>query len=90
MSDDVIRPRCYDCLTEDVSVKLIDEMGFEHWFCAADWAAEQEFSARVREALGLCLEDMERSVAELAQLSRESLQAAQNPAVKAGAPASGL
>ena len=41
--------RCYDCLTEDVSVRLIDEMGFEHWFCAEDWAAEQEFSDRVRE-----------------------------------------
>ena len=43
--------RCYDCLTEDVSVRLIDEMGFEHWFCAEDWAAEQEFSDRVRELL---------------------------------------
>jgi hypothetical protein len=43
--------RCYDCLTEDVSVKVIDQMGFEHWFCAEDWAAEQEFSDRVRELL---------------------------------------
>ena len=43
--------RCYDCLTEDVSVKVIDEMGFEHWFCAEDWTAEQEFSDKVREML---------------------------------------
>jgi hypothetical protein len=47
VSDDVIRPRCYDCLTEDVSVKLIDEMGFEHWFCAEDWAGWQEVNDKV-------------------------------------------
>jgi hypothetical protein len=37
-----LRPLCFDCLSEDVAVKVIDPMGFEHWFCAEDWAAEQE------------------------------------------------
>lgn len=36
-------PRCYDCLTEDVTVKLIDQHGFEHWFCAEDWADHEQF-----------------------------------------------
>jgi len=40
-------PRCYDCLTEDVAVKVIGPYGFEHWFCAVDWAAEQEFHEKV-------------------------------------------
>jgi prophage antirepressor-like protein len=41
------RPCCYDCLTEDVAVKVIDLCGFEHWFCAEDWAVEQEFHEKV-------------------------------------------
>lgn len=45
-------PRCYDCLSEDVAVKVIDELGFEYWFCAEDWAAEQEFGERLRKLLG--------------------------------------
>ena len=40
-------PRCYDCLSEDVAVKVIDLCGFEHWFCAEDWAAEQELHEKV-------------------------------------------
>ncbi len=40
-------PRCYDCLTEDVAVKVIGPYGFEHWFCAADWAEEQELHEKV-------------------------------------------
>jgi hypothetical protein len=44
---DPVKPRCYDCLTEDVAVKVIDTCGFEHWFCAADWASQQEFHERV-------------------------------------------
>jgi hypothetical protein len=40
-------PRCYDCLTEDVTVKVIDEHGFEHWFCTEDWAAEQDLHERI-------------------------------------------
>jgi prophage antirepressor-like protein len=45
-------PRCYDCPTEDVAVKVIDTCGFEHWFCAEDWAAEQEFNEKVMAMLG--------------------------------------
>jgi hypothetical protein len=45
-------PRCYDCLTEDVAVKVTDEFGFEHWFCAEDWAAEQELSEKIMTMLG--------------------------------------
>lgn len=45
-------PRCYDCLSEDVTVKVTDTSGFDHWFCAADWAAEQEFGGKVMELLG--------------------------------------
>jgi hypothetical protein len=41
-------PRCYDCLSEDVTVKVIDDQGFEHWFCAADWAAEQELHEKIQ------------------------------------------
>jgi hypothetical protein len=44
-------PLCYDCLTEDVAVKVTDELGFDHWFCAEDWAAQQEFSERIRAML---------------------------------------
>ena len=36
-------PKCVDCFSEDVSVKVIDQLGFEHWFCAEDWAAWQRF-----------------------------------------------
>lgn len=39
--------RCYDCLSEDVTVKVIDQYGCEHWFCATGWAAEQELHERV-------------------------------------------
>jgi hypothetical protein len=42
-----VKPRCYDCLSEDVAVKVIDDLGFEHWFCAADWAHWEEFRRRV-------------------------------------------
>lgn len=42
-----VKPRCYDCLTEDVAVKAITPEGFELWFCAADWAAEQELHEKI-------------------------------------------
>ena len=42
-----MRPLCYDCLSEDVAVKVIDLAGCEHWFCAEDWAAEQAFHERL-------------------------------------------
>ena len=46
-----MKPRCYDCLSEDVAVELIDEHGCKHWFCAKDWAANQEFGKRLAELL---------------------------------------
>lgn len=47
-----MKPRCYDCLSEDVAVKVIDYEGFEHWFCAEDWAAQQEISKQLMKMLG--------------------------------------
>jgi len=44
-------PLCYDCLSEDVTVKVTDDMGFDHWFCAEDWAAQQEFGEKIRAML---------------------------------------
>ncbi len=44
-------PCCYVCLTGDVAVKVTDEFGFEHWFCAEDWAAQQELSEKIRAML---------------------------------------
>jgi prophage antirepressor-like protein len=45
------KPCCYDCLTEDVAVKVIDRCGFEHWFCAEDWAAWQELHGEIQKML---------------------------------------
>jgi prophage antirepressor-like protein len=47
-----VKPRCYDCLSEDVAVRVIDDLGFEHWFCAEDWAAVQELHEKVMATLG--------------------------------------
>ena len=52
------RPCCYDCLSGDVVVRVIDQLGFEHWFCAADWASRQEF----RERIMALLEDAARTL----------------------------
>jgi len=41
------KPCCHDCLTEDVAVKVIDTCGFAHWFCAEDWAAQQELGEKI-------------------------------------------
>jgi len=46
-----VKPCCYDCLSGDVAVKVIDSLGFEHWFCAADWAARQEFHEKLMKLL---------------------------------------
>jgi hypothetical protein len=46
-----MKPRCYDCLSEDVTVKLVDDQGFEHWFCADDWAAWEKFREKVTDVL---------------------------------------
>ena len=40
-------PLCHDCLTEDVAVKVTDEHGSEHWFCAADWEASQQLHEKI-------------------------------------------
>lgn len=42
---------CFDCLSGDVTVKLIDECGHEFYFCAVDWAAQQEFRERLMSML---------------------------------------
>ena len=44
-------PLCYDCLSEDVTVKVTGQFGFDHWFCAADWAAEEACSEWVANLL---------------------------------------
>ena len=48
----MFKPACRDCLSGDVAVKLADEHGFEHWFCAEDWAASQAFGEAVMKLLG--------------------------------------
>ena len=42
-----VKPRCYDCLSYDVAVKLIDPCGFEIWLCAEDWAAAQALHDKI-------------------------------------------
>jgi hypothetical protein len=46
-----VKPRCYDCLTEDVAVRVTDQCGFEHWFCAGCWADEQELHDKIMDML---------------------------------------
>jgi hypothetical protein len=46
-----VKPRCYDCLTEDVAVKLIDPAGFEHWFCAPCWEGWERFNQKLMDML---------------------------------------
>lgn len=54
-----MKPLCYDCLSEDVTVKVILPSGIERYLCAEDWAAHQEFGERLASLL-------ERAVADLA------------------------
>jgi hypothetical protein len=42
-----VKPRCLGCLSEEVAVRVTDEFGFEHWFCAADWAANEQFHEKM-------------------------------------------
>ena len=49
---DVVKPVCHDCLSGDVAVKLIDQFGFEHYFCAECDAGWQEFRERLAALLG--------------------------------------
>jgi len=55
---DPVKPCCYDCLTGDVAVKVTDAFGFDHWFCAEHWAAEQEFYERVMAMLAHATEQL--------------------------------
>lgn len=57
-------PRCYDCLSEDVAVKVIDQFGFEHWFCAKDWAAEQQFHEKIMTMLDDALTTLAEQAAD--------------------------
>lgn len=71
---DSTKPCCYDCLSGDVTVKVIDLLGFEHWFCAEDWAAHQELQERI----GAILEDAMRN---LERAARETPEKPGNPLV---------
>lgn len=42
-----MKPVCFDCQSEDVAVKVIDQYGFEHWFCAECDAGWREFRERL-------------------------------------------
>ena len=53
-------PRCYDCLTEDVAVKVTGPYGFDDWFCAEDWAAQQELSEKIRAMLSDAAQALEQ------------------------------
>ena len=52
MSTTTQPPRCADCLSEDVTVKVTDDHGDEHWFCAADWEAMQRLHEKMMTMLG--------------------------------------
>jgi hypothetical protein len=56
-----VKPCCYDCLSGDVAVKVIDDLGFEHWFCAADWASQQELREKVMKLLADAADRLEAS-----------------------------
>jgi hypothetical protein len=47
-----VKPRCFDCLTENVTVKVTDPLGFETWFCAEDWASWQALHDKITAMLG--------------------------------------
>jgi hypothetical protein len=51
-----MKPRCYDCLTEDVAVQLIDPAGFEHWFCAPCWEGWERFNQKLMDMLASAIE----------------------------------
>ncbi len=52
-------PCCYVCLTGDVAVRVTDELGFEHWFCAEDWAYRQELYEKIMTMLGDAASEIE-------------------------------
>jgi hypothetical protein len=58
------RPLCYDCMSEDVAVKVIDLCGFEHWFCAEDWAAEQDLHGKIMTMLEDARQTLDAAMAQ--------------------------
>lgn len=56
----MVAPRCYDCLSEDVAVKVTDTLGFDHWFCAEDWASMQELREKIMAMLGDAAQALEQ------------------------------
>ncbi len=56
-----MKPCCYDCLSDDVAVKVIDPCGFERWFCAGDWASHQDFHDRLMRLLADAASRLEES-----------------------------
>jgi hypothetical protein len=44
-------PKCYECLSENVAVKIIDLAGCEHWLCAEDWAAANALHDKIHAML---------------------------------------
>lgn len=63
------QPRCFDCLSEDVAVKVIDLCGFEHWLCAEDWAAQRELSGKIMKLLGDAVEQLKEPATQPGQWS---------------------
>lgn len=51
-------PRCYDCLSTDVTVKVVDDYGLEAWFCAIDWAAIEALRGKIWELLSPAADTM--------------------------------
>jgi hypothetical protein len=46
-----VKPLCFDCLSEDVAVRWVDDAGFEHWLCASDWAEWQQAREKLMDVL---------------------------------------
>lgn len=66
----VIMTKCFECLSEDVAVKVIDEFGFENRLCAEDWAARQRFQEAFTEMMDDVIDRMQSSAAYEARRTR--------------------
>ena len=38
--------KCYDCLTEDVAVKIVDLAGCDHYMCQPCWDENEKLRAK--------------------------------------------
>lgn len=54
-----MKPLCYDCLSEDVTVKVILPNGVERYLCAEDWAAHQALGEKLASMLERAAADRE-------------------------------